>query len=528
MQAANSWRWCCLWLVALTLGLALPAQDEAARIDATRDFLKFWKKAKDEAIQIAAVDTLRGNECRMAAEELLKLLKHNNPNVQQAALAVLETYRAAATWQASIAELPKAKDAEAAALLIKVLGRSLIEDAVPAIEQVASDPKAGNNVKYEAVRALQAIGKPGANTAALVVKLLGDNDPLVRLAAADAAGALKVTEAGAVLPNLLQDSTWQVQTAAIAALAVLRPQPSVQPLIDLMRKSGRLRTECADALFRITGLDLGVDPERWQGIWDQYMAIPGWRIPTDEEMAKKAAARQKSDQFYGKPGDKVTTFAKIPTTSTNVLFIIDVSGSMDEYVVEKEKFQGYRDYRKFTIVQAELMNAIDGLADNVNFDILSFASDIQAWKKRLVPANVVNRDGAKAWVKNLQPIGGSESQELAASGLGGAANLAAGKTNTLKALLYAFGIDADKPAKGPLTGADKAAVKSPLDTVYFLSDGRPSVGRLIHPDEIRKEVRRHNEVYRMVIHTIAIGEFEKEFLRALAEENGGVFMDMGR
>jgi len=71
-------------------------------------------------------------------------------------------------------------------------------------------------------------------------------------------------------------------------------------------------------------------------------------------------------------------------------------------------------------------------------------------------------------------------------------------------------------------------MKSPLDTVFFLSDGRPSVGKLVDTNEIRKEVRRHNEVFRIVIHTIAIGEFQKEFLQQLAEENGGVFVDMGR
>ena len=46
--------------------------------------------------------------------------------------------------------------------------------------------------------------------------------------------------------------------------------------------------------------------------------------------------------------------------------------------------------------------------------------------------------------------------------------------------------------------------------------------------EILKEVRKHNEIYRIVIHAIAIGEFQKEFLQQLAVENGGVFIDMGR
>ncbi|MGC3970484.1 MAG: hypothetical protein QM775_25050 [Pirellulales bacterium] len=179
-------------------------------------------------------------------------------------------------------------------------------------------------------------------------------------------------------------------------------------------------------------------------------------------------------------------------------------------------------------MQTELLKAIDGLTPNTNFNIVAFATDINPWKPGLVAANVVYRDAAKNWVKGLRPIGGSEDQYTALSGLSGAANLEAGKTNTLKALLFAFGVDPDKPGKAVVTGFDKNATKSPLDTVYFLSDGRPSVGKLIETNEILKEIKKHNEVYRMVIHCIAIGDFTKEFLRQLAEENGGVFVDMGR
>ena len=102
------------------------------------------------------------------------------------------------------------------------------------------------------------------------------------------------------------------------------------------------------------------------------------------------------------------------------------------------------------------------------------------------------------------------------------------KTNTLKALLYGFGVKPDKPPKPKVTGIDKKALKRPLDTIYFLSDGRPSVGKLLEPDEILAEVRKHNEQYKLVIHAIAIGDFQKGFLQQLAEENGGVFVDLGR
>jgi hypothetical protein len=513
-------------LLTVFLLAALPAQaDLAARLDDVKEFVRFFKKNKEEAVLVEAVHMLKGRECRPAAEELLKVLKHPIAAVQQAALEVLETYRDPETYAAWIEELPKLRDADQAAILIKVLGRAQLKDAVPTIEEVAGNPKAAAVVKFEAARALQAIGSAG--TTGLLGQLVTDGDPFVRLAATDTIGALKLQQFAEPVIRLLADSEWQVQSAAIGCVAKLRPQAAVQPLIDLMHKAGRLRTECAEALFQVTGLDFGVDPARWQEQWNTLTSIEGYRIPTDEELAKKAESRKKYDAFYGKK-EETNTFVGIPTTSTNVLFIIDVSGSMDDLVVEREKFQGYRDYRRFTIVQTELLNTLEGLTAETNFDIVAFATDLSVWKKRLVPANVVNREAAKAFVRGLKPLGGSESQDLAQSGLGGSANLEAGKTNTLKALLYAFAEDPDKPSKAAVTGFDKSSIKRPLDTVYFLSDGRPSVGKLIDTNEILKEVRKHNEIYRIVIHAIAIGEFQKEFLQQLAVENGGVFIDMGR
>ncbi|MFK7742573.1 MAG: HEAT repeat domain-containing protein [Planctomycetota bacterium] len=499
--------------------------DREAKLDAVREFRRYFRKAKQESLQVEAVMTLEGNECREAAETLIGLLGHKVQPVRDAALGVLQTYQRQETFQQLIDELPKQRDATVAAVSIMVLGGSRIRAAVPAIEQAAGADGAATAVRYQAARALMAIGDAG--TMGLFGKLLADADSLVRMAAADGVAALKLKELAEPTTALLTDPDWRVKTAAVEACAQIRPQAAVQPMIDLMREEGRLRTECADALFRITGLDFGVDPERWQEQWTKLMGIEGWRIPTDEELAKKAASRKKYEAFYGKK-EQTNAFVGIPTTSTNVLFVIDVSGSMDDLVVEVDKFREYRDRRRFTIVQTELLNTIDTLSKNTNFNIVSFATDLKPWKKRLVPANVVNRDSAKAFVKRLKPIGGSEAQDLAQIGLGGSANLAAGKTNTLKALLYGFGIDPKKPRRGPITGFDKKSLKRPLDTIYFLSDGRPSVGVRIETDEILAEVRKHNEMFRIVIHAIAIGDFPKEFLEQLADENGGVFVDLGR
>ena len=71
-------------------------------------------------------------------------------------------------------------------------------------------------------------------------------------------------------------------------------------------------------------------------------------------------------------------------------------------------------------------------------------------------------------------------------------------------------------------------MSNPIDTVFFLSDGRPSVGKHTDVQHILEEVTELNQRFRITFHAIAIGQFQKEFLRSLAELNGGVFVDLGQ
>ena len=104
---------------------------------------------------------------------------------------------------------------------------------------------------------------------------------------------------------------------------------------------------------------------------------------------------------------------------------------------------------------------------------------------------------AISFAKRLEPLG------VAAQGIG--SNLSAagddsGKTNTFAALMAAFDLD---PAKGlTITGTgDKKPPK--LDTIYFLTDGKPSVGVHVDTEDILREVKKINEVRGVVIHAIS-------------------------
>ena len=173
------------------------------------------------------------------------------------------------------------------------------------------------------------------------------------------------------------------------------------------------------------------------------------------------------------------------------------------------------------IVKTELTSTIESLEPHVNFGIIAFATDMKRWKKKLVPANVINRESALDFVKRLEPLGGNSKSDLAQAGLGISADLSAGKTNTYGALSLALGIDdGGRRSKKDYLGE--------VDTIFFLSDGRPTHGKYIEPKEIGERITEANLLRKIVLHTIAIGNFDKQFMKGLAGKNGGVFVDLGK
>lgn len=512
-------------LFALLLAPTAAAQSDDAKLDAVKDFKKYYRTFREVDQKVEAIMTLKGNECVPAARELMKLLSHKSEKIRGAAMTVISTFKEVDTFQQMIDGLPDMSDNTSRALIIEVLGRAGIQQCLPMLNQIGMGKKLDVHTK---VRIAEALGrlKDNQTNNDVLTRFLADTDPMVRIAAADTVGKLKIRQLGDALVPLLSDKYWQVQAAAIEAAGQARVEGAIDPLIDLMRRQGRFKTDTAEALFLITMKDFGVYPEQWAKSIKALRGF-GWRMPSDADVAKAKAARKKNDEYYGRKTGK-KTFGGISTTSTRVLFIIDVSGSMENHVVEKEKFDaGYDDYQKLTIVKSELINTIDSLDKTTLFNVVAFATKLKLWKRDLVSANVITKASAKSFVKRLQPLGGSGAAEMATVGL--SSNLAEGRTNTFKALMYPFNIDPDKQVRVVFTGgASRKLLKKKLDTVFFLTDGRPSVGKYVDTEEILKEVRKVNKVYRMTIHTIAIGGDQLEFLRTLAMQNGGEYVHLGK
>ncbi|MGH7162815.1 MAG: HEAT repeat domain-containing protein, partial [Planctomycetota bacterium] len=346
-------------------------------------------------------------------------------------------------------------------------------------------------------------------------QLRADEEPRIRVAVARALGAYKRTEALEVLLLFLKDADWRVRASAVASLRGVRDNAAVTALIETMKKEeGRLRDDINSALQSITGENHGF-ADTWARWWDDVgRELPPARPATAEGGGEPVTSRaEQASRFYG-----------IPTLSTRICYIIDISGSMlqpvkppDPAQPKKPAVTGGRKpdpqeeppvpgKTRFEVAQNELKRAIGNLNGKQQFTIIFFAHAVRPWRTDMVRAT-------------------PESKEEAYKAIDGA--VASGATYTLGALREAFAI-----AGARVGGGKKSARRETgIDTIFLLSDGAPtdsqmdSEAQLMDPQIILQAVREWNKDLKIVIHTIAVDLQDNSFLRMLAAENGGMFVE---
>jgi Mg-chelatase subunit ChlD len=191
-----------------------------------------------------------------------------------------------------------------------------------------------------------------------------------------------------------------------------------------------------------------------------------WRLQQEEETRRLTQATK-------------NTFYNLRIVSHRVIFIIDVSGSMNEPT--RSASFGRPGEARIEVAKRELLKCIDALDKDALFNLVVFSGGVDRWlDDGVAESKSAERAAAKSFVSRLGADGG---------------------TNLYGALATAFA-DPD------------------VDTIYVLSDGEPSVGDVIDPAEIRSRVFRWNEHRGIVIHTIAIGGSFR-ILEWLAADSGG-------
>ncbi|MCE9581445.1 MAG: FHA domain-containing protein [Planctomycetes bacterium] len=226
-----------------------------------------------------------------------------------------------------------------------------------------------------------------------------------------------------------------------------------------------------------------------------------------------------------------TQFMGLRTTLKRVIFVMDVTGSMEDPAsVTPAEFTGPAEIKigaelkrqldkfdrkdvktKLDAAKYELTHTIAYLHPDVEFTVIFFSFSPTPWQKRFMAASEKNKIDAIKRIKTTSAWGG---------------------TNIYDALESSFGIvdDFRKTAKKPATPAGGAtgAKGKPEFAVFLLTDGKHNTGRFPDPEEFLKEIRKMNADDRVLINTIGVGTPgvgvdppDPVFLARLASENGG-------
>jgi|GEM_PF-2108821 len=365
----------------------------------------------------------------------------------------------------------------------------LAEITVPLLRNLLSDRKA--MVRAGAVRALGEL-HPREVYEDLAARA-EDKDPEVRVETALALWNYNRDDALTGLLTLLRDKVWAVRLAAIRALHNVRDKRVIPALIDqLGREGGRLREDIHELLVKMTQQDFNLSLDRWLWWWNNY----GGAFQMGGKPSKSKAARERYAIQYH----------EVDTCSKKFIFLLDISSSMKEKItVEKQagKTYGKGDLvkTKMAVAQTELVRLLRTFDANILFNIVTFADEVEIWKRQVVAAKRDVRKHAEKYVWNLTP-----PQKAA--------------TNVYDALMNAFDmVDA---------GFAKRKYESVVDTMFFLSDGNPTAGPVTDVDMILRAVNERNRIHHIKIHTFALGGGkgtggDTHFLKKLADMTGGEY-----
>ena len=350
--------------------------------------------------------------------------------------------------------------------------------------------------------AFEAIGESGREDLAQLVI-----DPVSKYTAED--------DNGNVFENL----------AAITAVRKLCPKgddreaqkPYLDALIRVLdfSQDDRIKYFAALGLSRITG-----QPAYLSGSWWRDWLLNG-------------------QGGEGKQGKTVAFFDAI-AVGTRVVFVIDISGSMEwpadmEFARDpvtgkgKDKGPDYSQVKtKLDLAKVELLWTLKNLPEDYYFNIVVYSSEhrlIDEEETELIQATEENKRKMSIALLGLKANGG---------------------TNIHGSLKRSFGI----LRKGKLKddpAIDTKAMLEGADTIFFLTDGYPSWsddstgeghvhpkwgsignGYYVKEDAILGDIARINTFRKVVIHAIAVGkDAAHELMEKLAEQNHGKYVNRG-
>ena len=301
----------------------------------------------------------------------------------------------------------------------------------------------------------------------------------VRNAALKQLAVLAGPEAEALMVAALDHEQWSTRVVALEYFEAQRTAAATGRIIARMpEESGFVRARFAETLWRLTGEPHRSDATRWGRWWEDHGDDFEPLSAGELERREAADERRRLSQ-----STKAKSFFGVQLESRRMIFVIDVSGSMDELLRPapgEEKGES-----RMAVARRELAAFLANLDDGTLFNVIVFSSEARLWKSEGAASSTPEtRQAAVEFVSGLRAGGG---------------------TNLYGALQLAFE-DRD------------------IDTIIVLSDGQPSRGEETAPFMIRRRVGEWNANRGTIVHTVAVGT-SLEVLEDLARDTGGTYVE---
>lgn len=443
------------------------------------------------------------------------------------ALARLEDAPAWEAIRATAAGKPRSDRAEGApegerVAALRLLARAAGRNHRPTLERCLADPLP--RVRLAAAEALFRIAAVASldvmQRAARVEKhplvahaLLLGLDRILRLRSKELDGEAAARAVGLMIDQLGRVS-WRMDMS-IVRLARRHPQRSIvpamiavlergvrrpDPLLKLVNQqaSPLLKYEAWQTLRQCTGAILPQDPKAWREFWARERE----RV----ELVPPAERRADAGRTVATGG-----FFGIPVRGSEVIFLIDASGSMAEQAFgtaapvkrqpgrhgarRKPKARAKDFTSRLDAAKQQMLQAVEGMPDASRYHLMTFNSGVHLWNARPVAPNSKTRRALAEALSKIHSNGG---------------------TNLYGALRYVLSADQMQFGK---------QVKARADEVFLLSDGLPSTGEVRDTETILKLVDEMNRYQQIRINTVFTGRGEgADFLARLARRTGGVFV----
>jgi HEAT repeat protein len=497
-----------LWL-GLAGATAFGADQVKSLVDRYRSLLgryddMAYESQREAAEGLADVGT---DPARAALRGLLDEERSRGRGVDRRRLVVLLSALVRSGGAAEVEEAIKVVESERDAFLSSSLARILASAKDPAAQEWLRGPglrKTTPPVRAQVARALGAMADPEAVVPLLAA--LREDDMILRSEVLLALGETKDREAFPSMAPFLSAPDPRVREVAARALGVLgcprglpllvRALDDPEPRVVESAAGGLALLDSADAVPAL------IDRLAKEGGKDQRVAasieralglLTGVAIGDDAELWRAWWKENKDRPRMSSKDPGAPTTAAGPryyglrVRSSRVVFVVDVSRSM-----------GWNE--RLDLAKKELVETIKHLPSTTKFEVVSYSDKAETWAGKLVPATPENVRRAVRFVDRLEPENGT--------------NISDGLRAAMK------NVDAD--------------------TVFFMSDGTPTVGVPVEPDEILAELREVNRWRRVRIHTVALLRGEPpgnylasedplaaaSFMRRIASEHEGEFREV--